>query len=171
MSRDFNAQIPILVEAGWKIHPMVFLGVYGALAFGGTSQTYSTANLCTVSSRSCGASSERLGVEVQIHFRPDSRVDPWAGYGLGVETASASASGGGVPQVTDSFTGFELARFALGVDFRLTRLIGVGPFVGVDFGSYSHEQLQAANFSQDQNISNTALHEWLTLGMRVVFNP
>jgi hypothetical protein len=173
MSRDFGLQVPIVVEAGVKIHPLIFIGGYVAFTVGGASSAFDAAQGCDAraTTRSCGASSFHIGAEVQIHFRPARRANPWVGYGIGYETASASASGGGTVQVGESFDGLEVARVSGGVDFRLSRFIGVGPFLELDLGTYSHEHIQATSQSFDGSIPNAALHEWFTVGLRGVLFP
>jgi hypothetical protein len=172
MGHDFNAQVPFLAEIGVKVHPMLFLGGYGSFAFGGASSTFSNAQGCTGSSwRGCGAVDLRIGLEVQVHFAPAALVNPWAGYGLGFESISASASGGGQPTVGESFSGFEFARFGVGADVRLSRYFGLGPFGEVDLGSYNHEHIQGATTTSDGDIPNTSVHAWITLGVRGVIFP
>jgi hypothetical protein len=152
---------------------MVFLGLYGGPSIGGTSSTFANAQeQCPPgSSRSCVGADWRIGLEVQVHFRPAALFNPWVGYGLGFESASASASGAGVPPTGVTYTGLELARFAGGVDVRLSRYFGLGPFVGLDFGSYSVEHVEDLRTRVDQSIPTTALHEWITIGVRGVLFP
>jgi hypothetical protein len=175
MSRDFGAQVPLFVELGVKLHPMIFLGGYTALSLGAASSDFKTAQGCGQGGRSCLTSALRVGVEVQVHFQPDERIDPWAGYGIGLEAASASASGGGTPEASESFTGIELARLAGGVDFRFTPLFGIGPYAELAFGTYSHAHVEGyagqAQKTGDSDIANTALHVWPTIGVRGVFFP
>jgi hypothetical protein len=172
MSHDFATQIPLLVELGAKVHPMIFLGAYTGLSLGGTSSAFSDAQGCGKGGRSCLASTLRIGFEVQIHFQPAERVNPWIGYGIGFESASASANGGGAVEASESFTGFELARFAGGIDFRLSRIFGIGPFAELPFGTYSHAHVLGADgTTADSPITNTALHVWPTIGVRGVFFP
>jgi hypothetical protein len=172
MGDAFSFQVPFLLELGVKVHPMIFLGAYGGPSIGGTSSPFGNAQGCTSgSSRSCIATDWRVGLEVQVHFRPAARFNPWVGYGLGFEAASASASGGGAPPASQTFTGLELARLAGGLDIRFSRYFGLGPFVGVDFGSYSQLHAEQGGQTSDQSISSTALHEWITLGVRGVLFP
>jgi len=177
MSGDFGLQVPIFLEAGIKVHPMIFLGAYTSLSIGGTSSAFADAQGCVSgSSRGCGSTDWRIGLEVQVHFRPAELVNPWLGYGLGFEQVSASASGGGSPATGETFSGLELARIGGGADFRVSRIFGFGPFIEVDFGSYSQEHVQGvtatgAASTVDQSISNTGLHEWVTLGVRGVLFP
>jgi hypothetical protein len=173
MSNDFNVQVPLFVEVGVKVHPMIFLGAYASVSLGGTSSTFASAQGCTAAnpSRGCNSTDWRIGLEVQVHLRPAERINPWIGYGLGFEQVGASASGGGAPPTGESFSGLELARLSGGVDFRVSRYFGFGPFLDVDFGSYSQEHVQGATATVDQSIPNTALHEWITIGLRGVLFP
>ena len=58
-----------------------------------------------------------------------------------------------------------------GVDFRLSRVFGLGPFVGFSLGQYSRAHVEVNNTSQDNDIPETAMHQWLTVGLRTVFFP
>ena len=55
-----------------------------------------------------------------------------------------------------------------GVDFRLSRAFGIGPFVDLSVARFSsgHDDLVG-----DFDIPNKATHEWLTLGVRAVIFP
>jgi hypothetical protein len=173
MSDYFDFQVPVVIEAGFKIHPMILLGAYGAFALGAVSQH---ARNLYCDNRSCTATSFRVGAQIQAQFRPGERLNPWASYGLGFESNTASASdgpnnsGGSV-----TYSGFEFARLAAGLDFRVSHLFGVGPFVEVAFGSYGHVHSTGGLFSSsvatDAGITDTALHDWVTFGIRGVLFP
>jgi hypothetical protein len=172
MSNDFNLQVPFFVEAGLKVHPMLLLGVYGAISVGGVAATFANAQGCNSGgARSCGSIDFRLGLQMQLHFRPAELLNPWASYGLGFESVSASASGGGAPPGSEAYSGFEFARFGGGVDLRVSRYFGFGPFLQLDFGTYTGEHLQQPATTVDAALANTSLHEWFTLGLRGVVFP
>ncbi len=170
MSNAFGVEVPLLLELGIKVHPLIFLGAYGGLQVGSTASYFSSQQACS-SQRSCLGSDWTVGLEMQVHLRPAERFNPWVGYGIGYEAASAWATGGGLPAVGDSYTGLQLARIAAGLDVRLSRYFGIGPFVGLDFGIYSQEHIQTATTTTDQSIPSTALHEWITFGARGVLFP
>ena len=169
LSNYFSTQIPIHIDVGWKIIPSLFLGLYTSFSFGSAGDVFS-ANQCPGSTRSCGTSAIRLGVEIQYDFQPAERLNPWVGYGFGFESSGASASGGGV-NVGETFTGLELARLEGGLDWRVSRTFGVGPFGNLALGEYSHEHVQGTNGTADASIPTKALHAWLTLGIRGVLFP
>lgn len=65
-----------------------------------------------------------------------------------------------------------------GVDFRLDRVFGLGPFVDFSLGEYTGYLFSPGEYSSDeppdrsyQDIPEKALHEWLMLGIRGVFFP
>jgi len=163
MTNDFNVQVPFLVEVGFKVHPLLLIGGYGALSLGGVASTFANAQGCNTG-RACGSVDLRVGLQLQVHFRPAALLNPWVSYGLGYESVSASSSGGGTAPTGETYSGFEFARFGGGVDLRLSRYFGFGPFVQVDFGTYTGEHLAEPTATQDANIPNTALHEWFTAG-------
>jgi len=165
-SRDFTAtesgklsdvvsgQVPIIVSIGGKLIPELYLGGYLGLAFGGAADALS----CS----SCSSAGVRFGAEVQYHILPAALANPWLGYGLGIESV---AVGDGDHSL--GWGGFQFARFMGGVDFRLDRVFGIGPFVDLSLGNYS----TISTGDQSVKITDTALHQWLTIGVRAVFFP
>ena len=164
LSDTASGQVPFIVDIGGKFIPELFLGGYFGLAFGGVGGA--TQRACDATSTSCAAVGVHLGIELQYQILPAGMVDPWIGYGLGIESLAVTGAAAGT---TDSigYGGFEFARLMAGVDFRVTRVFGVGPFVDLSMATYSSESLG----SQSRSIDNTATHEWLTLGARFVFFP
>jgi hypothetical protein len=175
MTRDFGLQFPLLLEIGVRVHPHVFLGAFTGLSFGGVSSQFSTGQGCGQNGRSCLASTLRIGIEVQVHFTPERPLDWWGGYGIGLESSTASATGGSPPEASEGLTGFEVARLAAGFDYKLSRVIAVGPYAELALGTYSHAHVVGYQGSVqqqgDSDISNTALHMWPSIGFRVVLFP
>jgi hypothetical protein len=159
-----SGQVPFIVDIGGKLIPELFLGGYFGLAFGGAGGSAKRA--CDVGGESCVAVGIHLGIEVQYQIRPAAFVDPWVGYGLGIESLGVSAARGGTTE-SIGYGGFEFARLMAGVDFRVTRVFGVGPFVDLSLAQYTSENVG----SQSATLQNTAMHQWLTLGARFVFFP
>jgi len=160
-----SGQVPIIVDIGGKAIPQLFLGGYLGLGFGGAGGKAS--DQCEALNATCASVSFNLGVEAQYHILPQNSVNPWIGYGLGFQSLAMGRKVNG-DTVTGSFSGFEFARLMGGVDFRLNRVFGVGPFVDLSmakYGSYKDDD------DNSHDIPETALHEWLTLGVRFVFFP
>lgn len=154
------AQVPLFLDIGAKISRYVFLGGYASFALGGVSDRWDR-NSCRRGD-DCSSRSAHLGAQVQIHFGSFERANPWIGYGLGYEWLWTA----GNPETT--YRGWELGRFMAGLDFRLSRDFGLGPFVDATIAQYS-------SITSDTVISNdiakTALHSWVTVGIRFVLFP
>jgi hypothetical protein len=112
----------------------------------------------------------RLGVEAAYHLAPDAKMDPWIGYGIGFAGEGVSGTANGR---TTSLTlaGPEYGHFMGGLDFRLDKTIGIGPMVDFGIGKYTRAKSETAGLSTEGDLKNTALHEWLTIGVRVVILP
>ena len=119
----------------------------------------------------CIALALHVGVEVQYHILPHEDLNPWVGYGIGFESLSVGVAQGD-EDGNISYGGFQFARFMGGVDFRINRTIGIGPFVDFALGTYSHYRVDAPVFADDEgDFDSKKVHEWLTLGARFVFFP
>jgi len=151
-----SGQVPVMIDIGGKPIPELFVGGYMGLAFGGAAGF--TKDNCP----SCVAVGLHVGVEAQYHILPAGFVNPWVGYGLGLESLAVGDNS------TVGWGGFEFARLMGGADFRINRIFGVGPFVDLSLGTYSTFTDQ---YSKSSSVEKTAVHEWLTLGVRFVFFP
>jgi hypothetical protein len=160
MSKSFGGQVPLILDLGFKPSPNVFLGGYLGLGFGGTGDGVR----CDTS---CVAASFRIGLEVQYHFAPAESVNPWIGYGIGIESAAVGDSNNNSVAVA----GVEWGHFMAGLDFRVSKSVGIGPLVDFSVGQYSHEEVKYNGLDQQGDISNTATHEWLLIGGRLVIFP
>jgi hypothetical protein len=167
---DLKGVIPIWVDAGYRFNPSIYVGAYGAFGYGLVNTSN---NECGSDGVSCSAYDVRLGVNAQYHFRPKTSVDPWAGLGVGYEWLHSKGSGPG-GSVSQTLDGFELFGLQIGADFEVDATFKLGPFVGYSVGTFGHGTKSQKNAlvdaSADAGISNTATHEWLTLGLRGVFN-
>jgi hypothetical protein len=164
MSDTVSGQVPIIVDIGDKLIPELFIGGYFGLGFGGTAGQVHDG--CQAAGDSCLGVSVQLGIEAQYHILPSGSVDPWLGYGIGVESLGVSEANDNTTQ-TVSFTGYQFARLSAGADFRVTHGFGVGPFVEYSLGQYN----TVNGNGQDVDIPSKAGHQWLTLGARFVLFP
>ena len=164
-------QFAATVDIGGKIIPNLFVGGYLGLNIGGAGGTL--ADSCTKASASCTAVTLRIGVQAQYHIIPDGKVNPWVGYGIGYEATSINESVGGL-SVTTTAGGLEFGHIMGGVDFRISKVFGLGPFVDLSVAQYSSYDTGSSSVngtSTSHDIQNKALHEWLTLGAKFVFFP
>jgi hypothetical protein len=167
-SQLVSAQVPLMLDIGGKLNPHFFLGAYLGLGFGGAGNELDAA--CAASSASCGHVSLRLGAQLQYNVAPAAKVNPWVGYGIGIEGSAVGAQTS-AGDATIAMAGFELARLMGGVDFRMGSGIGVGPFLDLTLGRYSNVTIDDGSGDESFEIRDKALHGWLTLGVRFVLFP
>jgi hypothetical protein len=169
MSDAFSGQVPIFIEIGGKVIPNLFVGGYLGLGFGGAAGQFDT--LCSQGGLTCVTVGVRFGAEIQYHLLPGEKANPWVGYGFGFESVALGMSANG-QTFTDSFGGLEFAHLMGGIDFRLGRAFGIGPFVDFSLGQYTRYHAEGPGLpSQDGDVQTTAMHEWLAFGARGTFFP
>jgi hypothetical protein len=168
MSNFFAGQVPIFIELGGKPIPNLFVGGYLGLGFGGAAGDFDAG--CKSANLNCATLSVRLGAEILYYILPGETADPWLGYGIGFESSGITMSNGSQSySATD--TGFEFAHLMGGIDFRVSRVFGIGPFVDFSVGQYSRYHAELPTGTEDGDIQNTATHEWIAFGARGVFFP
>jgi hypothetical protein len=172
MSDTVGPQVPITIDIGGKIIPQLFLGGYLGLAIGGAGGAY--ADSCDRNNLSCVAVAFRIGAQIQYHILPDAKLNPWIGYGIGYEAIGVGSSSGNT-KTSSGAGGVEFAHLMAGLDFRLTRVVGIGPFADFAIGQYSRTSsettINGVTVKSDGDIQNTALHEWLTIGAKFTIFP
>jgi len=151
MGDQIAGQIPVWLEAGWRLNKNLYFGLYGQRGFG-------FSNGCPIGS-DCSTSGWRVGVEGIYNVLPDAVLQPWGGLGFGYEWLSTSRAG-----EDNSYKGFELLIVQIGVDWALNKQFSIGPFGSISvFGKYT---------SQTSNgVSNdiSAGHNWLQTGLKATF--
>ncbi len=151
-SDSFTGFIPFVLEAGWRFTPHLMVGANFQFGYGlvkGCDQG------------SCSGNEVSLGVEVLYHFAPLETFDPWVGVGSGYEWLNVSGTSNGTT-VDIGARGFQFINVQFGVEFPVARSFSLGPYVQFALGQYS-----SATINQTSgDITNTALHEFLTFGFR-----
>ncbi len=124
-------QIPLTLDAGYRLTPDLSLGVYGQYGF-------VLLEHCT----GCSGHDVSFGIQARYRLLPGSTLRPWVGLGIGYESLSLSQvpfATVGAPALADTtLTGWELANIRAGWDFPLSRAFTLGPFVGASLGQFSH---------------------------------
>lgn len=167
LSNVVSGQIPIWLDVGYRITPAIYVGLYGQYGIAFVNKDQNTE--CKADGVSCSASDIRFGVNAHYHFSPGQSVDPWAGIGIGYEILGFSGSGGG-QDVSSSTKGLEFLNLQGGADFLATSGLSVGPFASFSLGQYSSTSVTAPGIDQSGSIDNTAMHEWLVIGVRGAYN-
>jgi hypothetical protein len=180
-----SGAIPVIIDVGWRFLPRLYAGLYGQLA---PVLTRNNPVSCP-DGTNCSAQDYRVGVQVDLHFAPSSRVDPYVGVGGGYEVLQSNVGGGtsvptpaGVqPGAVNASTvnrGWEMGALTLGLDMRPSRGVAVGPFVTGTLAEYNERTgtqsvTVGAAIVQSGPVPevNHGLHELLIGGVRGTFNP
>jgi outer membrane protein W len=168
LSDSVSGMVPIWVDAGYRSTPNMVVGAffqYG-IAFVNTGKEAG----CSTSGVSCSANDLMFGAQFHYHLMPDQTIDPWAGIGIGYEILNGSESAGG-QSASSSFSGFQFVNLQIGGDYKVMPNLGVGPFVMFSLGEYSGCSTSVPGVSSGScTINNTAMHEWLTFGIRGAYD-
>lgn len=139
------------LQIGYRVTPHLAIGVYAtgqALAEGSTNER----DVYTGSS----------GFAADFHFRPNRAVDPWVSVGTGVRALLVDADAG-----TSILVGAELARFQLGVDFRVAESFALGPAIGASATLYGAQKNPMQDFEE---LDGKGINWTLTAGVAGRFN-
>ncbi|HSP19177.1 MAG TPA: hypothetical protein VLQ79_06675, partial [Myxococcaceae bacterium] len=68
-------------------------------------------------------------------------------------------------------SGWEYGNLQVGVDFAVGSLVKLGPWVSFSVTQYSKISASDTTGSISTDIPNKTLHEWLMVGVRLVFLP
>ena len=171
LSNAFSGMIPIWVDAGYRFNPNMMVGAffqYGIASI--ATGNGSLGQACSGSGVSCSGSDLMFGAQFHYHLMPDQTIDPWAGIGVGYEIASVNLSSGGQSAGT-SFSGLQFVNLQVGGDYKIMPNLGVGPFVMFSLGEYSGCSYSGgAAGGTSCSIASTAMHEWLTFGIRGAYD-
>jgi hypothetical protein len=169
--------MPLEIGLGAKLMDELYLGAYLNVGLGLEGSDSHTEARCdagndTVDDVSCSAASVRLGIEARYTFTPAESMSGWVGYGIGMTTGSQTISDEGRYNETSTVQGIELARLTGGLDFRLSRGFGLGPFAMVSLGRYTQQRTEINNVKVfSGSITDPTVHAWASLGLRMVIFP
>jgi hypothetical protein len=167
LSDGVSGQIPLWVDAGYRITPNFYVG--GFLQYGFAFIPNNSTTGCGQSGVSCSGHDVMFGVDAHYHVMPAAPFDPWVGLGFGYEILTFNLSQGS--QSADvSASGWQFVNFQVGGDYHVTPSFGVGPFVALSLGQYSSASTSSGATSTSNDIPNKAMHEWLTFGLRGVYD-
>ena len=139
---------------GYRINPNFMVGVYGSGSIHDTGSYTSGSNIYTATA----------GVQANYHFLPAETWDPWIGLGSGWRALWINHSAGG----TDSRHGLDLARLTAGVDYRVSSLFAVSPYVGAGLTTFLTQQL--AGEQSFSNVHGPDVNVWIFGGLQGRFD-
>jgi len=114
------------IDLGYRFDPRFMVGAYGEVgAFDGGSMLNAD-----------HATSVAAGVQGQYHVMPGRKYDPWLGVGFGWRGYYADRSLLG----THKLQGLDLARVRLGLDYRVSPGVAVGPVFGITLTDFISEK-------------------------------
>lgn len=162
MSETIGWQVPIQADVLWSAERFA-AGIYGSWGPGGFS------GQACADGAACSAQEARAGFQAFWRFPPwRSRAVAWAGAGLGWEWTSQRRERAGLSSTT-SWNGPELALQG-GVEWKLDRRFGIGPFALLGGGRYQRVSLGTPQDSGSAEIADPTLHGWIQLGVRGAFD-
>jgi len=157
-----SGMIPFWADVGYRIDPNWYVGGFFQFGLG-----FVPSSFCQ--GASCSSNDLRFGLDVHYHFLPGGTLDPWVGLGAGYEIWNLSVSSGGISG-SASTNGWEFGNAQLGLDFKFSPEVGVGPFVTFSVAQFANASASVQALSLSQSITNKTIHEWLIFGLRGVFD-
>jgi hypothetical protein len=158
LSDIFSGQLPLQIDAMYRIDPHWSLGLYFQYGFA------FVASATCPSGVSCTASDIRFGGQVQYRFDSQGFV-PWVGLGIGGEWGTITGSSGGVSADID-ISGFEFANFQVGGDWLVSPMFRVGPYLQLTLAQYDTYKA----LGQTISLPDKTMHEWLQIGVKGTFD-
>jgi hypothetical protein len=154
MDEWVKSQVPVQLDAMYRVTPNVGLGAYLSYGFG------QTGDVCDFAGADCSARVTRLGVQATYSFAGQQFL-PWIGAGIGYEWNTIDD---GTDEAT--FTGWEFLNLQAGGDYKVNEQLSVGPYAMFSIAQYGDGEI--GGFSAP--ISDKKMHEWLSFGVRGKFD-
>ena len=165
MSNIWSGAIPIEVAGRYRFSPRFSAGVYFQY-----NPAMIASRLCA-NGMSCSGHDMRVGVEAVYGFLPEGFLNPWVSVGTGwqwthfsIATAADSAA--------FTYSGWEFFNVQAGLDFNLSRMFAVGPYVGYFGGTYSSISSDQNGVTASSSIPSEfrAFHGWIQFGAKGTVN-
>jgi len=135
---------------GFRVSPHFSLG------------TYATGALYSPVTPDSSVRSIAGGVEATWHFRPYKSLDPWIALGVGYRAFWESPPAGD----TIVWQGFEIGRLGVGVDYRLSPSVAIGPTIVAALTYFSKKP----NASAPEGFIGGATGSFVSAGVGVRFD-
>jgi hypothetical protein len=147
-------------DLGARLGESLFVGGVLGTGFGSPGETLS--NVCN----SCTSLTLKVGPIARYYFSPSKAFDPWVNLStgfslLGVSNDKSASSGERIQGPI--LVGIEIVKVGVGLDWRFSPYLGVGPYLDIALGTY----LGASNVEP----FSASVHTWTSLGVRFVLLP
>lgn len=162
LSDGFRSQVPIQVEAGYRLTDRITAGAYASYGFDSVGRAVKVA--CDAVPTSCSARTIRVGAQGSYRLADIRRsLSAWLGLGVGWEWSTFSRS----RALDVTFSGPEIVSLQAGADWRAGPKISLGPFFQASVGRFwSIDQSAVAPVGSSSVDLDTRTHAWLGLGLR-----
>jgi hypothetical protein len=151
-----NAGIGFNLGVGYRVSPAVSVGVNGEY------QEFSTSNTIDPGSSSRGMAYD---VNVQYHFNPYRRMDPWVKFGTGYRFLWQVPSNANATTVM--FHGFDFGKLQAGLDIRSAPGVAFGPMIGADLNVFFWER---PNGGSNTNVTDPRVNTFIYAGLQGRFD-
>ncbi len=157
-----ESKLPLWLEVGYRFNGHVRAEIYFELA------PMSLASPCP-DGAACSAFDVRSGLALHLHPAPRSWLDPWVGFGFGIEylQATTPVPGGGVAAWELSWYGLEVPVEA-GFDLAFSDVFTLGPYASVSFGQFTSASAKPPGGATSSGaIDKRATHGWGQAGLKM----
>jgi opacity protein-like surface antigen len=168
---------PLELGLGAKVVDQIYLGAYLDLGVGGEGSDPHTEGRCEAGNDidddvSCSSTTVHAGIEARYSFTPAESMSGFVGYGFGITSGSQTISDAGRYREVSTARGIDYARLSGGLDLRVSRGFGLGPYGMLMIGRYEHQRTEIRNVvTFSGKIEDPTVHAWLQLGLRLVIFP
>ncbi len=160
LSRSVGAAIPLQFDATWEFAGKpIEAGIYASYGFGSKGSEMQNAT-GTISLMSFGA---------QLNFLPpsDGTTRHWFGLLIGRESMSYTVTKSSTT-LTSAITGWQ-GGLQGGTEWAVADKFSIGPWVSATIGQYSNISISDGDVTISGDPKNTALHQWISVGLRGSF--
>jgi hypothetical protein len=165
MSNIWSGEVAIEVAGRYRFSPSFSAGVYFQYA-----PAMVASRLCA-GGMTCSGYDMRTGVSAVYGFRPEGFLNPWVSVGTGWQWTQFSISTG-TQSAAVTFSGWEYFNVQAGLDFNLSRMFAVGPYLGYFGGTYTSlsSSLNGSGASSAIDSEFRAFHGWIQFGAKGTVN-
>jgi hypothetical protein len=160
MSDTWSGAFVLGVDGRYRFTPNLSAGVYFQY-----NPAFISTKACP--NGGCTGYDMRTGLEVAYAFIPDGGMNPWVSLGTGWQWTNGGDSTGSV-----TLNGWEYFNVQVGLDFNLSKMLAVGPYVGYFGGSYTNISASGSGSSASDTIPSEfrAFHGWFQFGVKGTLN-
>lgn len=167
VAKFVQGHVPLGLNLRWRFTPRFSAGAYLSYGFGLLSD--SRADKCSALGAECTASDLRTGLEAELQLSEGRKVTPYLGARFGWESFAFEEDAGINWSRTRNY-GWELGAEG-GATLLERGPLRLGAFLGVTVGSFYEYRARGAGLDASGDVTDRALHGWVTVGVRASISP